>query len=415
MAGPKLGLLSMSNLQGLCSANEPCWRPALQGRQQIKLAAGLQVEVNHGHKSVNKKYRVAVVGNLQALNVLAPAFHTVPEFEVAALCGHNEAAIHAVAARLGISKCYRDWELLLNEPEIDVVALALPAAAQAEAAVKLAKAGKRLFCEKPLAADLAGAEAICQAVADKQVAATVNFGFRMIEAFRDFQAIARSGLLGPPQLVAVEWLLASRRDPTLTWNWKSDAGQGGGTLNLMVSHVLDYLAWCFGDVVKVRFQPATLVPFRPDAETGQPKKVLADDTCNLLMTLAPEIPVNVTVSTTVAVAQGHRMRAWFENGLLELANGPGDDYQDGFKITFYPAKNARSELEAEVKSSARFSKTGPSHPGKVEVTSRMIGQFALALAGRENLAPTLNDALKVQKWMELARQSGWAQSNVLPG
>ena len=374
---------------------------------QKLLAGASPVGTNYPHKPVNNKYRVAVVGNLQALNVLTPAFLAVREFELAALCGHNEAAIRAAAARYGIAKCHRDWESLLNDPEIEVVALALPAAAQAVAAVKLAAAGKHLFCEKPLAADLAGAQAIRDAVAANRLTATVNFGFRMIEAFRDFQLLARSGLLGRPQLVTVEWLLASRRDPTLTWNWKSDASQGGGTLNLMASHVLDYLAWCFGGIVKLRLQPRTLVPFRPDAATGRPKAVLADDTCNLLMTLEPAISASATISTAVAVAQGHRMRAWFEAGVLELANGPGDDYQDGFKLDFLPAKNARPELGAEVRRAAQLSKMESSHPGKICVTRRVIEQFALALAGRENLAPTLNDALMVQKNMDSARQAGW--------
>lgn len=367
----------------------------------------MRVGVNHGHKPVNKKYRVAVVGNAQALNVLTPAFQAVAEFEVAALCSHNEPAVRAAAAKNGVAKCHRDWESLLPDPDIEVVALALPAAAQAAAAVKLAAAGKHLFCEKPLAADWAGAQAICQAVAANRLTATVNFGFRMIEAFRDFQAIARSGLLGQPQLVTVEWLLSSRRDPTLTWNWKSDASQGGGTLNLMASHVLDYLAWCFGDVAKLRLQPATLVPFRPDAETGHPKKVLADDTCNFLMALEPAIPACATVSTAVAVAQGHRLRGWFESGLLEVANAPGDDYQDGFKLAFRPGKNVRPELVVEARGMARHSKMEPAYPGKVGVTRRIIEQFALALAGRENQAPTLNDALKVQRWMEAGRQSAW--------
>ena len=356
---------------------------------------------------MEKKYPVAVVGNWQALNVLVPAFQAVSSFEVAALCGRHEPSIRSAAARMGIAKCHRDWEPLAGDPEIEVVALALPAFLQAEAAVKLAAAGKHLFCEKPLAADLAGAQAVCAAVAANQRTATVNFGFRMVEAFRDFHAVARSGMLGTPQLVAVEWLLASRRDPALSWNWKSDARLGGGTLNLMASHVLDYLAWCFGDMVKVRLQTATLVPFRPDGGSGQPKKVETDDTCNFLMTLAPNLPASATVSTVVVVAQGHRVRAWFEKGLLELANAPGDDYQDGFKLSFQPAKGVRPDLAAEVKAAARFSRMEPCRSGRVAVTRRVVEEFALALAGRENRAPTLAAALKVQAGIELARQSGW--------
>jgi predicted dehydrogenase len=175
----------------------------------------------------------------------------------------------------------------------------------------------------------------------------------------------------------------------------------------MASHVLDYLVWTFGEIERLQLQPATLVPFRPDAQTGQPKTVLADDTCNFLMKLAPDLPANVTISTAVAVTQGHRMRAWFEYGLLELANAPGDDYQDGFKITFQAAKNVRSELGSEVNRAAKLSGMKAERPGKIEVTRRMVGQFALALARQENLAPSVQDALKVQEYMELARQTGW--------
>ena len=356
---------------------------------------------------VKKKYPVAVAGNLQALNILLPAFQAVPGFEVVALCGRDEQKLRLAAAKAGISKCYRDWESLADDKEIEVVALALPAFLQAEAAVGLAAAGKHLFCEKPLAAELAGARAICAAVAANQRTATVNFGFRMVEAFRDFQTVAESGMLGAPQLVMVEWLIATRRDPALTWNWKSNARQGGGTLNLMASHILDYLGCFFGGISKVRLQTATLVPFRPEVTTGQPKKVEADDTCNFLMTLASNIPASVTVSTALPVTQGHRVRAWFENGLLELANAPGDDYQDGFKLSFQPGKGVRPELAAEVKAAARFSRMEPCRPGRVAVTRRVVEEFALALAGRENLAPTLAAALKVQECMETARQSGW--------
>lgn len=356
---------------------------------------------------MNKKYSVAVVGNFQALNVLLPAFQAVPDFDVVALCGRNEVAIRSAAAKSGIKKCYLNWESLVEDKEIEVVALALPPLIQVEAAIKLAAVGKHLFLEKPLAADLSGAQAICDAVNKNQRIATVNFGFHFVEAFQDYRALVRSKIIGAPQLVMVEWLLASRRNPALTWNWKSDARQGGGTLIKRTSHVLDYLNYFFGDISKVRLQTTTLVSFRPDGQSGQPKKVEADDTCNFLMTLNPGIPASITVSTAVAVAQGHRVRAWFEKGLLELANTPDDDFQDGFKLAFFPAKGVGPEVAAAVKNAAGFSQMEVCRPGKVEVTRRIVAEFALALAGRENQSPTLAAALKVQEYMEMARQSGY--------
>jgi predicted dehydrogenase len=332
-------------------------------------------------------FRTAIVGHIQALNALLPAFQAVPGFAVTALCGRNSAIIRAAAAQAGIGKTHPTWEALADDPTIEVVALALPPLLQSQAVVRLAAAGKHLFCEKPLAADLAGARAMFDAVTARQRVAVVNFGFRMIEAFRDFHSITRSGILGAPQSGMVEWLLATRRDPSMSWNWKSDARQGGGTLSMMTTHVFDYLGWCFGEIIDARLQATSLVPARPDGFSGQLKTV------------------SVTVSTALSVSQGHRVRVWFEKGLLELANSPSDDFHDGFKLTFHPAKHSDPALPEQVRQLAVCSQMAPFFPGRIRVTRRVVEQFALALAGQEHRAPTLADGLRVQSWIELARQS----------
>ena len=349
-------------------------------------------------------FRTAIVGNIQALNVLLPAFRAAPEFRVTGLCGRNAEALHAAAAKAGGLRVYPHWEALGADADIDVVVLALPPFLQFPAAAGLAAAGKALFCEKPLAADLASAEAMVRVVTAGGRPAAVNFGFRMIEGFRDFQAIVRSGILGAPQFGMVEWLIATRRDPAMSWNWKSDAAQGGGTLNMMTSHVLDYLGWIFGDILALRLQTAALVPARPDAVTGRPKPVAADDSSSLLLTLAGQLPVSVTVSTAVSFAQGHRLRFWFEQGLVELANSATDDFHDGFKLTFHPARNTRPGLAHEVLERAVLSQLAPCFPGRININRRVAGEFALALEGRPNRMPTLADGLRVQQWLERARQ-----------
>lgn len=356
---------------------------------------------------MSHKYRTAIVGSLQGLNVLLPAFRAVPEFEVVALCGRNETRTQDVASQAGVGQVFSDWTQLLDERDIDVVALALPPFVQGRAAVELAASGKHLFCEKPLATTLADAQTICAMAARHQRVGVVNFGFRLIEAFRDFHALVQSGLLGRPQFVMVEWLLAGRRNPGLTWNWKSDAGQGGGTLNLMGAHVLDYLRWLFGDIAQVRLQSGVLIPHRPDAVTSLPRPVTADDTCNLLLELAPALPATVSLSTVLAVPTSHRLRVWFEHGLLELVNGPEDDAQDGFKLLFHPAKSCAPERQAELGSRATHGRMAATFPGRIETSRRVVAELAEALAGRPHVAATLADALQVQAALETARGAKW--------
>jgi predicted dehydrogenase len=122
------------------------------------------------------------------------------------------------------------------------------------------------------------------------------------------------------------------------------------------------------------------------------------------LTLSAKIPASVTVSTTLSVSQNHRIRVWSEKGMLELANTPGDDYYDGFKLSFQPAKNVNPDLIAKVKRYAPLSKMEACFPNRITVARRVVEEFARALAHRGNIAPTLEDALKVQKCMEMARR-----------
>ncbi|HTD67949.1 MAG TPA: Gfo/Idh/MocA family oxidoreductase, partial [Candidatus Limnocylindria bacterium] len=136
---------------------------------------------------IGRPLKIAIAGGLQAVNVLLPAFHAVPNFQVVALAARNPDNLRAAAAQFGVPKVRAGWEPLAHDSEIDVVALALPAAIQAVAALRLAEVGKHLFCEKPLAATYADAERIVSTVAQMNRKAIVHFGFRFVSAFEAFR------------------------------------------------------------------------------------------------------------------------------------------------------------------------------------------------------------------------------------
>ncbi len=89
---------------------------------------------------------------------LARNFAAIPGCELAWLCDASEQA----RARLGPSfpgaRATADLDDLLNDPELDAVALATPVPTHAELAMRVAEAGKHCFVEKPLATTAADAE-----------------------------------------------------------------------------------------------------------------------------------------------------------------------------------------------------------------------------------------------------------------
>ena len=87
--------------------------------------------------------RTAIIGGIQAANVLLPAFHAQPEFQVTTLCARNTTQLGPLAQKFSVANVCEQWEQIANDPSVEVVALAVPAAVQAQAALGLAKAGKQ--------------------------------------------------------------------------------------------------------------------------------------------------------------------------------------------------------------------------------------------------------------------------------
>ncbi|MEZ4672662.1 MAG: Gfo/Idh/MocA family oxidoreductase [Caldilineaceae bacterium] len=77
-----------------------------------------------------------------------------------------------------------------------------------------------------------------------------------------------------------------RLDPQLPWRWFDDAGQGGGTLGALGSHLLDLARWTVGRIDRLSAQLQTAHLIRHDADTGEAKQVTADDYAHLQLLLA---------------------------------------------------------------------------------------------------------------------------------
>lgn len=90
---------------------------------------------------------------------------------------------------------------LINRADIDAVIIATPARYHAELVKEAAKAGKAIFCEKPMALTLEDAEEAIQAAKNAHVPLQVGFNRRWDQAFSEgFDAI-KSGAVGTPQLI----------------------------------------------------------------------------------------------------------------------------------------------------------------------------------------------------------------------
>ncbi|WP_122391071.1 Gfo/Idh/MocA family oxidoreductase, partial [Pseudomonas savastanoi] len=115
-----------------------------------------------------------------------------------------------LAAELGVDRVYTDPQQLLDDPDLDGVLIAAPARSHAELVISAARAGKGIFCEKPMAITLEEADRAIAAAADAGVPLQVGFNRRFAKSFRTAHLNVVEGRIGTPQL-----LRSLTRDPAL--------------------------------------------------------------------------------------------------------------------------------------------------------------------------------------------------------
>jgi len=187
--------------------------------------------------------RVGVVGaGPWAKLVHAPVLAHSPHTELAGVWARRPEAAAELAAKHGVPS-FGDVDALFNV--CDAVAFAVPPDVQATVATRAARAGKHLLLEKPVAMDVAGAEALCAAIDDAGVRSMVVLSNRYSETVRTFLAEAASfEALGGRGIFVSGALLGGM----FATPWRLEKGP----LLDLGPHVIDLLDAALGRVVGVR-------------------------------------------------------------------------------------------------------------------------------------------------------------------
>ncbi|MGI5126404.1 Gfo/Idh/MocA family protein [Pseudonocardia sp. CA-107938] len=190
--------------------------------------------------------RIGLVGGGHwARTVHAPALVAHPGVEFAAVWTRRPEA----AAGLGAPLAGSFAELV---DAVDAVAFAVPPQVQAGLAIEAASAGRHLICEKPLAADVAGARKVVDAVAAAGVVSSVVLTLRHDAGVQEWLAGFGHQPASPDTVGLARWLSgALLGGPYATSGWRAEPGNGA-VLDLG-PHVVDLLESALGPVVDIEW------------------------------------------------------------------------------------------------------------------------------------------------------------------
>jgi predicted dehydrogenase len=200
---------------------------------------------------VREKLRFGIYGYGKVAELHARALASLPDLELAAVCGRNPGKREAFAARWKIHARASAAEMAERD-RVDAVIVATPHPLHGAHAVECSDAGVHVLVEKPMALSVEDCDAMIAAASSAGRALGVVSQRRWYPAVRRVRAAIESGALGRPILGQVETLgwrdeAYYRSDP-----WRGSwAGEGGGILVNQAPHQLDLLSWFMGPVVEV--------------------------------------------------------------------------------------------------------------------------------------------------------------------
>jgi predicted dehydrogenase len=167
--------------------------------------------------------------------------------EIVALCGSNPAAAKAKAAQLFIPKAYGDYRELLDDPDIDVVDIAVPTHLHFPMAMAAVQAKRHVIVDKPLALNVAEAKQLVQAARRARVVNAVTFNYRGNPLVQQMRVMVRRGDIGRLHLIhgryLQEWLLY---DTDFSWRLEADKAGAAAMIGDAGSHWFDLAEFVTG-------------------------------------------------------------------------------------------------------------------------------------------------------------------------
>lgn len=219
------------------------------------------------------------------------------------LVGRNADKLRSLAQAYGIERWSTDVASCLANPA-DIVYFDAQATARRPADLEAAiEAGKHVYCEKPVAADLATALHLARLASRVGVKHGVVQDKLFLPGLLKLQRVIHSGFLGHILSVRIEfgyWVFEGDWQPAQRPSWNYRQEEGGGIILDMFCHWDYVLAQLFGRVCAVSCLGMTHVPERTD-EHGAPYASTAEDAAYATFELEGGIIAQVNSSWCVRV------------------------------------------------------------------------------------------------------------------
>lgn len=185
-----------------------------------------------------------------AMSAVGAVFNTTLRPRLEMIAASSEPSAERYRAAYGFARATGDWRVLIEDPAVEAIVIASPQTTHRAIAEAAFSAGKSVFCEKPLGASLADAEALVTAAEASGLPNMIGFNYVRTPATQFVRKLLAEGAIGDVTWFRGEHTEDFLADPSEPANWRTQ-GRANGCMGDLSPHMINCALALMGPMAQV--------------------------------------------------------------------------------------------------------------------------------------------------------------------
>ena len=321
-----------------------------------------------------------------------PAIERFPEFELTAVSASSQANADAAAAAYDAQHAFDNAHALASCPDVDLVVICVKVETHLDLVTTALNAGKDVYCEWPLGANLEEAETLYALAQEKQARHFIGLQARSAPPLRYLHDLIKGGHIGnvlSSSMIASGMQWGATTDKV--YLYLNDRSKGGTMTTVPMGHTIDVIRWTLGEFDTLAVAETTHFPTPINTDTNEPyTRDAADDIaiCGKLQNGAI-----ASVHYRGGTSRGENMLWEIKGTKGELQVRAGSGHLQNASATLFGATDNQKEL-AQLDVPSEYILDQDLSPGAPYNLAHVYARLARAYRGEEHGLPTFKDAVE---------------------
>ena len=353
------------------------------------------------------KIRVGIVGATVTqggsgwgANAHVPALKALPHYELKAVCTSHADTAKASAAAFGAEQAFHRFGDMAGHRDVDLIVVCVRVPGHRELVLAGLQAGKAVFCEWPLGANLAEAEEMAGLARQRSLKTIVGLQARSDPAILYARDLVQGGYIGAVLTAHLNTVAQAQLQRGPGRIWQGVRANGANTLTIAGGHAIDALCAVLGEFAEVSARVSTRIPEWRTLE-GHMVPVDSPDSITVVGRMVSGAEVAVNVAAVPSNPSGNRLEIYGREGALvirangALSLGPNQ---------MYAGKGTEPMASMPVPAKYRFAPEG-TPGGQPYNVAQAYARAADALRGRRSFDVDFNLAVQRHKLIDAIERS----------